>query len=52
MCYYCIICDNVYCYVIGIVFELEALNGTMTLLCCHVSMKLDLGLTKRTFQPV
>ena len=46
MCYYCIICDNVYCYVIAIVFVWEALNGTIALLCCHVSMKLDVGLTK------
>ena len=42
----CIICDNVYCYVIAIVFVWEALNGTIALLCCHVSMKLDVGLTK------
>ena len=47
MCYYCIICDTVYCYVIAIVFVWEALNGTIALLCCHVSMKLDVGLTKR-----
>ena len=47
MCYYCIICDNVYCYVIAIVFVWEALNGTIALLCCHVSMKLDVGLTKQ-----
>ena len=46
MCYYCIICDNVYCYVIAIVFVWEALNGAIALLCCHVSMKLDVGLTK------
>ena len=28
------------------VFVWEALNGTIALLCCHVSMKLDVGLTK------
>ena len=33
-------------YVIAIVFVWEALNGTIALLCCHVSMKLDVGLTK------
>ena len=32
----------VYCYVIAIVFIWEPLNGTTALLCCHVSMKLDL----------
>ena len=45
MWYYCIICETVYCYVISIVFVWEALNGTIALLCCHVYMKLDVGLT-------
>ena len=32
--------------VIAIEFVWEAINGTIALLCCHVSMKLDVGLTK------
>ena len=40
---YSILCDNVYCYVIAIVFIWEALNGTIAL---HLSMELDVGLTK------